>query len=331
MKTHKITVPVIFRCEAVSANRRTKRERFDGYIPLEIEIPEFDILQAPVACRYPEAYRPEATTPVRFIEGRFYEPANRGSGQDKTYVSAEDFLNSAMSGYSTSNPLSKPGGPVSEYLRGELAPFTSEAFRDYDKAAAKKYTDETIDAAKGLALIAGTLWVEVRQPVYEIVQPMHHERQRFSAWVKVKPLNDNMDKREVIPLSDWEQASDTIKTRFGDDLSPEWQAEVYLPDVFTFDFTGKLVLEDLIKARNAHYSSIGSADEETVMAWVRFRDAVDRAVASPTDELIDAAIDRYGSDYRNSPQPSKDGVSHLNVAQDRWTMRVIAPSSARLG
>lgn len=220
---------------------------------------------------------------------------------------------------------------MSEYLRGELVPFTSEAFRDYDKVAAKKYTDEISEAAKGLALIDGKLWEEVRQPVYQIVRPMHYERQRFAAWVKVSHLDDSADKREIIPLSDWEQAVDTIKSRFGDELSPEWQAEVYLPDVFTFDFTAKLVLDDLVKAKNAHYASIGSTDVETMTAWAHFRDAVDRAVASPTDALIDDAIDRYGKEYRESPQPNKDGISYLKVAQDRWTMRVIAPSSARLG
>lgn len=333
MKTHKTTVPVIFWCEAVSATRRTKRERLNGYIPLEVEIPEYDTQEAPLACRYPEAYKPEPTTPVRFIDGRFYEPAHQGSAGQGTlaYVAAEDFLNNATSGYSTSNPLSRSGGPVSEYLRGELVPFTSEAFRDYDKVAAKKYTDEISEAAKGLALIDGKLWEEVRQPVYQIVRPMHYERQRFAAWVKVSHLDDSADKREIIPLSDWEQAVDTIKSRFGDELSPEWQAEVYLPDVFTFDFTAKLVLDDLVKAKNAHYASIGSTDVETMTAWAHFRDAVDRAVASPTDALIDDAIDRYGKEYRESPQPNKDGISYLKVAQDRWTMRVIAPSSARLG
>lgn len=333
MKTHKISVPVIFWCEALSATRRTKRERLNGYIPLEVEIPEYDTLEAPLACRYPESYGPEPTTPVRFIDGRFFEPAQEGNaGQGTlTYVGAEDFLNSAISGYSNSNPLSMPGGPVSEYLRGELVPFTSAAFKDYDKVAAKKYLDEIACAAKRLALIDGKLWEEVQQPVYSIVRPMYYGQQRYDAWVQVKHLDDNADKREIIPLSDWEQAVDTIKTRFGDQLSPAWKAEVYLPDVFTFDFTAKLVLDDLVKAINAHYSSIGSADIETMMAWANFRDAVDRAVASPADGLIDEAFDRYGKEYRNSPQPNKDGISYLNVAQDRWTMRIIAPSLSRLG
>lgn len=330
MKVHMITVPVIFWCDAVSASRRTKRERANGYIPLELEIFEYDIQEAPLACRYPESYQPEPTTPVRYVDGRFFEPVVEGPSDRKVYIAASDFMNNAASAYSTSNPLSR-GGPVSEYLRGELLPFNSEAFRDYDKDTAKKYCDEIAQSARNLALIDGKLWQEVTQPVYEIVKPMHFDRQRFGAWVKVGHLADNADKNELVPLSDWEQAVSTIKSRFGDELSAEWQAEVYLPDVFTFDFTTKLVLDDLVQARDAHYKSIGSADEETVVAWVRFRDAVDRAVASPTEELIDQAIDHFGNDYRLSPQPNKDGLSHLNVAQDRWTMRVIAPPSARLG
>jgi hypothetical protein len=333
MKTHRITVPVIFWCEALHASRRSKRERFNGYIPLEVEIPEYDTLEAPLACRYPEGYKPEPTTPVRFNGGRFFEPVSQGSVGQNTlqYVRAEDFLNNAISGYSTGNPLSRPGGPVSEYLRGELMPFTSEAFKDYDKAAAKKYTDEIVDSAKSLAMIDGLLWEEVGQPVYKIVSPMHYERQRYSAWVQVEHLADDTNRCEIIPLSNWEDAVDTIKTRFGDDLSAEWQAQVYLPDVFTFDFTNKLVLDDLTRAKDAHYKSIGSADEETIIAWVRFRDAVDRAIVSPNDALIDDAIDRYGNAYRMSPQPNKDGISYLNNAQDRWNMRVIAPASSRLG
>ena len=330
MKTHKITVPIIFWCEAVTSSRRTKRERANGYIPLQLEVPEYDTQEAPLACRYPESYQPEPTTPARYIDGRFFEPVVEGPSDKKVYVAAGDFINSASSAYSTSNPLSR-GGPVSEYLRGELLPFNSEAFRDYDKVVAKKYCDEILEAAGKLALIDGKLWQEVSQPVYKIVEPMHFDRQRFGAWVKVEHLSDSADQSSIIPLSDWDQAVSTIKARFGDDLSPEWQAEVYLHDVFSFDFTTKLVLDDLIKARNAHYSSIGSADEETVVAWVRFRDAVDRAVATPSDDLIDQAIENYGNDYRLSPGPRQDALSHLKVAQDRWTMRVIAPPSARLG
>jgi hypothetical protein len=333
MKTHKITVPVIFWCEALSATRRTKRERLDGYIPVDIEVPEFETSEAPIACRYPESYKPEDTTPVRFFDGRFFIPVDEGSYNDGTmaYVNADTFLENSASGYVTSNPLADNNAPVSEYLRGELQPFNSEAFKDYDRVRAQKNIDEMLETAKSLALIDGKVWKEIAQPVYSIVSPMHFRDQRYGAWVQVKPLSDDMDKREIVALSAWEEAVHIIKTRFGDTLSERWKAEVNLPDVFGFDFTKPVVLEDLTKARDAQLKAIGNADTETMIAWAHFRDAVDRAIESSTDEAIDEAIDHYGKMYRESPQPSQDAIKHLLIAEDRWTMRVITPSSLRLG
>lgn len=333
MNTHKITVPVIFCCDALAANRRSKRERLDGYIPVSIEITEFDALEAPVACRYPESYMPEKTTPVRYFEGRFFVPENEGNHRDGTmaYISAAKFLENAVAGYVSSNPIADNNAAVSQYLRGELQSFESDAFKDYDRVRAKEKIDHVLKTATSLALIDGKVWKEIAQPVYIINPPMNFHGERHGAWVNVKPMSDDLNKSEIIPLSAWDEAVDTIKNRFGDTLSDYWKADVNLPEVFGFDFTRQIVIADLEKARDAQYKNIGSAHADTVIAWVHFRDAVDRAVASPTDQAIDEAIEHFGKAYRESPQPSNDAVKHLLIAEDRWTMRVISSSSLRLG
>jgi hypothetical protein len=329
MIKHKIPVPIIFYGNVVMANARTKKVRAEGFVMHELEVTELSDDEAPLACVYKERSSPDGKRPVRYHEGKFFEPEIETDPDTKavSYATTEAFLDSAARGTSYCNPITPMGGPVSEFLRGELVAFDSPVFRSYDLDLARNLISKADSRAKERVLIDGLLWREVNQPIYRLVRPVREENMQFDAFLTVDHLNETMRHSTVFALNQWDEGADYIKERFKTDPDENDKAEVYLTDVFGFDFSHALIMDALDKAVEVQRAKIGNADLETMLAWANFRDAVRRAHDNPNERTFAEAINRYGAEYRASPQADKWAFDHLQKAEEHWNMSAVPARS----
>lgn len=333
MKTHKISIPAVTRVGTKKTSRHTNKQTALGHVLVELEIAEFEADEAPLAAEYRRSYTPDDKMQVRFHEGKFYEACHHEgeSSQEQLYTTAEYFLHTAL------NVEQAPGQPfyhgpsgsnLSEYLRGQ-APHFEDAFHWYDKDAVAKFIEPIRKIASETIFVDGFVWRLVDEPVYQIQLPYFHEGERFASYISVESSAKSTDaKSRQFSLSAFEDACDTLRDLYRDNVEATDAATVFLPDVFKFDATYDVVLTELQSAVNAQYNSIGAADISTLIAWGHFRDAVNRATQSLDADDISSALNDFGGAYRDSPGANGRAIVSLDKAAKRWALRPINVNTA---
>lgn len=346
----KLSIPYAFKLRGVPRRGVHERSLF-CYETVDFNIPVLSNEEAPVAARIPTSrgtdFQHEGPVgngicDLRLYEGRLLKLVLSSSTTENEPCLLESLraflegdlyrgtwtLDAIFGGQREMVARILDGNDKEKYKYGhELRKYDEKEWASIDNAdEVETQRAAARERYANLVVIEGKIWTPVAEPVYVFDFHTYYNAPSHLT-VKVAPISklDGRRKR-VFGLNEWSIVADAAADEFGRTPNEAEMAEVLIPAAFTYRGVIPQVLESLVETYRYEGDLIQNMNKDNILRWAEFRDAVQKAAASPDDEEVVAdAIDEAIRYMNGCTEMSLRSLSALKRVVNFWDMRPITP------
>lgn len=347
MTTKLLSLPILLTVEGVPKRARKARTVFCVDF-IDVEVRMLSDAEAPVAVRFDNSFSARAGEPgrieLRVLDGRFYRKSlaerlrdSRGTVSVPVRIdSLEDYLASKepfdARRHEMDAVLKSPADTLWNAANCELAPEHSR-FRPWNPAEwhsfgeeeVRRQVSEAVAFYDDMIVVEGEIWRRVPEPLHRV----RYETGGFSRPAGFEPYvvvsvvaadGPAGAPEDLYSMVDWARLAADCEERYGRGPGVE-PPEVLLPEVFTYDRLGNILLSHLRSACDQDADSLKHFPLSAIVAWAEFRDATRRLEASAAGaESREAAEDALAkaASYLATGLASDRAKAHVRFAANAW-------------